>query len=288
MPDRIMKNPFRFHFKCEVKLSELLKIEAQPKLHRICVCESILSFIICAKYIPCCCTPSDTFGTYIIPFRINIPFQHRAINFLWFAYIYKLFQIAEKNKGESSSNNPAAGGGTGAGVAGNLKPILSSAAAKRAQFLSSRGTETLTSVERERPRPPLVRAMSAPIRPLDDSMKQLQNKRKARRRKNFRDRDDILELDEDELNDSSNNKNNKNRKPPPPRTRSALGCDIETLVSLLSSGGSDSEKEESSPNKNELLKVRTPMLRKTGERTGWICGVFLINEIQFHSFISRE
>lgn len=239
-----------------------------------------------AKYIPipCYCMPSDTFGTYITPFRISIPFQHRAINFLWFAYIYKLFQTSEQNKGESSSCSPTAG----AEVGGSLKPILSSAAAKRAQFQSSRGTETLTSVERERPRPPLVRAMSAPIRPLDDSMKQLQNKRKSRRRKNFRDRDDILELDEDELNDSSNNKNNKNRKPPPPRTRSALGCDIETLVSLLSSGGSDSEKEESSPNKNELPKVRTPMLRKTGERPGWICGVLLINEILFHSFISRE
>ena len=56
------------------------------------------------------------------------------------------------------------------------------------------------------------------------------------------------------------------------RSRSVLGCDqigIETLVSLLSSGGSDSEKEEpqqvpSPTAKPEISRNRSNMLRKTG------------------------
>lgn len=58
------------------------------------------------------------------------------------------------------------------------------------------------------------------------------------------------------------------------RSRSVLGCDqvgIETLVSMLSSGGSDSEKEEvqqaTTPPapKPETSRARMSMLRKTGK-----------------------
>lgn len=56
------------------------------------------------------------------------------------------------------------------------------------------------------------------------------------------------------------------------RSRSVLGCDqigIETLVSMLSSGGSDSEKEEQQTvqaptQKTEAPRVKANMLRKTG------------------------
>lgn len=57
------------------------------------------------------------------------------------------------------------------------------------------------------------------------------------------------------------------------RSRSVLGCDqvgIETLVSMLSSGGSDSEKEEAQQAqtpptpKPETSKTRSNMLRKSG------------------------
>lgn len=54
---------------------------------------------------------------------------------------------------------------------------------------------------------------------------------------------------------------------PPSRSRSVLGCDhqgIETLVSMLSSGGSDSEKEEPQLQKQDVPKSRPQMLRKTG------------------------
>lgn len=53
----------------------------------------------------------------------------------------------------------------------------------------------------------------------------------------------------------------------PSRSRSVLGCDhqgIETLVSMLSSGGSDSEKEEPQLQKPEIPKIRSQNLRKTG------------------------
>lgn len=58
------------------------------------------------------------------------------------------------------------------------------------------------------------------------------------------------------------------------RSKSVLGCDqigIETLVSMLSSGGSDSEKEEPQPAQATAVKAEVPrarpnMLRKTGEK----------------------
>lgn len=67
------------------------------------------------------------------------------------------------------------------------------------------------------------------------------------------------------------------KKQPPMRSRSILGCDhvgIETLVSMLNSGESDSEKEEvpqqPQPPQVTLVKsevtsrIRGNMLRKTG------------------------
>lgn len=68
----------------------------------------------------------------------------------------------------------------------------------------------------------------------------------------------------------------KPKKAPPMRSRSVLGCDqigVETLVSMLNSGESDSEKEDSHhtpqpvPVKIEPppQRVRANMLRKTGK-----------------------
>lgn len=109
-------------------------------------------------------------------------------------------------------------------------------------------------------------------------------------------RDEINECDEDDFDEETLNKlnatNNNNGKNTfaaavagQQRSRSVLGgpCDIETLVSLLSSGGSDSEKEDTVPtdgvdssnpsstinynniNFNSVLKSRAPMLKKAGK-----------------------
>lgn len=70
----------------------------------------------------------------------------------------------------------------------------------------------------------------------------------------------------------------KSKKAPPMRSRSVLGCDqmgIETLVSMINSGESDSEKEDGQSAqqqqppppmiKNEPpQRIRANMLRKTG------------------------
>jgi hypothetical protein len=67
----------------------------------------------------------------------------------------------------------------------------------------------------------------------------------------------------------------KPKKAPPMRSRSVLGCDqigVETLVSMLNSGESDSEKEDGQAPQAPPAKVEPPpprvratMLRKTGE-----------------------
>lgn len=161
---------------------------------------------------------------------------------------------------------------------------------KTSTAITKRSTSTTSELQPQsqpmtqtiRSRPPLVRAMSAPIRPLDDSSKILQGRKKLRRKKvTARERDDFLdnhrqssppltefsedrnnngdilyEDDEDDtfLNVSSDENKMKMRptKKGMPRARSALGCDIVTLVSLLSSGGSDSEKEETN-NKTDTI-----------------------------------
>lgn len=138
--------------------------------------------------------------------------------------------------------------------------------------------------------------MSAPIRPIDTDSKFLQSKKKIRKKKVLRERDEINECDEDDFDEETLNKlnatNNNNGKNTfaaavagHQRSRSVLGgpCDIETLVSLLSSGGSDSEKEDTAPtdgvdsnttsstinynniNFNSVLKSRAPMLKKAGK-----------------------
>jgi hypothetical protein len=79
------------------------------------------------------------------------------------------------------------------------------------------------------------------------------------------------------------------------RSRSVLGCDqvgIETLVSMLSSGGSDSEKEESQQVQPPIIKPEVPRARNVLRKTGrWVdeCLLIYFNSIinSFLSVISR-
>uniref|UniRef100_A0A182X3Q6 Uncharacterized protein n=1 Tax=Anopheles quadriannulatus TaxID=34691 RepID=A0A182X3Q6_ANOQN len=148
----------------------------------------------------------------------------------------------------AGASNANAGTGTFTGSGGRS----SSLAQRRAQFQANRQN----SEAHDRRHPPLVRAMSAPIRPADtDASKFLQGKKKPRRRKVLREKDEYNICEEDEFSDEGGagtaqpTTGPNGRQVPgcilPMRSRSVLGgqCDIETLVSLLSSGGSDSEKE---------------------------------------------
>uniref|UniRef100_A0A182XYW7 Uncharacterized protein n=1 Tax=Anopheles stephensi TaxID=30069 RepID=A0A182XYW7_ANOST len=205
----------------------------------------------------------------------------------------------------AGTSHPAANTGNGPGASGRT----SSLAQRRAQFQANRQN----SEAHDRRHPPLVRAMSAPIRPADtDACKLLQGKKKPRRRKVLREKDEYNICEEDEFSDDGCGKlagpgaggtqtmGSNGRQVPacilPMRSRSVLGgpCDIETLVSLLSSGGSDSEKEQDStqassastgqqsptgavaPQPNafhrgqpfssaHLAKGRAPMLKKAGK-----------------------
>uniref|UniRef100_A0A182QFQ2 Uncharacterized protein n=1 Tax=Anopheles farauti TaxID=69004 RepID=A0A182QFQ2_9DIPT len=217
--------------------------------------------------------------------------------------------------GNGSSNvNQSGGGGTtstsaGIGSNGAAGGRTSSLAQRRTQFQANRQN----SEAHDRRHPPLVRALSAPIRPADtEPSKFLQGKKKPRRRKVLREKDEHNICEEDEYSDDGGSKmaaplgapgsqtmGPAGRPMPaacilPMRSRSVLGgpCDIETLVSLLSSGGSDSEKEQDStqappgqqsPTGNgvtssssvaafraqfssaHLAKGRAPMLKKTGK-----------------------
>ncbi|XP_037818852.1 GATA zinc finger domain-containing protein 11 [Lucilia sericata] len=124
-------------------------------------------------------------------------------------------------------------------------------------------------------RPPLVRAMSAPVRSFDETTAKssatfLASKRKSRRRKlNSRniscDKGSTDVLSAKDLNFEG--KPSINRKV---LTRSkSVAPDVITLVSLISSEGSDSEKEESSITPTNSHKGsptrRPPSLRKTGK-----------------------
>lgn len=172
------------------------------------------------------------------------------------------------------------------------------AAERRAQFQSNK-TATVTN-ERK-----LVRAMSAPIRTIsdDNSAKALQNKRRIMRRKKNcgRDRtaaDDELRAqlffegdEDDEISVKGKSTTVKNCNGigigQQNRSRTILtGCDVVTLVSLLSSGGSDSEREDASTaTKNGDVIVATagssggkaPMLSKTG-KSGIIHKRFIFGE----------
>uniref|UniRef100_A0A182KEG3 Uncharacterized protein n=1 Tax=Anopheles christyi TaxID=43041 RepID=A0A182KEG3_9DIPT len=158
----------------------------------------------------------------------------------------------------TGASNAIANTGPGSGSSGRT----SSLALRRAQFQANRQN----SEAHDRRHPPLVRAMSAPIRPADtDASKFLQGKKKPRRRKVLREKDEYNICEEDEFSDEGVGNRigppgggtggtqpaGSNGRPVPAcilpmRSRSVLGgpCDIETLVSLLSSGGSDSEKEQ--------------------------------------------
>lgn len=121
-------------------------------------------------------------------------------------------------------------------------------------------------------RPPLVRAMSAPVRSrsLDENAKGVFafQKRKLRRRKPITRNASVCEKNDDDVLFDLNGVNGK--KPPISRTRSTLAVDVITLVSLVSSEGSDSEKEDSPPETGQRNIERSrstgaPTLRKTGK-----------------------
>lgn len=113
-------------------------------------------------------------------------------------------------------------------------------------------------------RPPLVRAMSAPVRSLDETSKGsfLASKRKSRRRKlNTRN------ISADKGSPDVLATKDLNRKV---LTRSkSVAPDVITLVSLISSEGSDSEKDDNNqtPTTSHAGSPtrRAPSLRKTGK-----------------------
>uniref|UniRef100_A0A182NHV0 Uncharacterized protein n=1 Tax=Anopheles dirus TaxID=7168 RepID=A0A182NHV0_9DIPT len=209
------------------------------------------------------------------------------------------------NQSTNASVSTSATGNTG--YNGSSGRTSSLAQQRRAQFQANRQN----SEAHDRRHPPLVRALSAPIRPADsEASKFLQGKKKPRRRKVLRERDEYNICEEDEYSDDGGSRMAVPGAPGsqptgaaagrpmpaacilPLRSRSVLGgpCDIETLVSLLSSGGSDSEKEQdttqASPGQQSptatgvassaatfraqfssahLAKGRAPMLKKTGK-----------------------
>lgn len=100
-----------------------------------------------------------------------------------------------------------------------------------------------------------------------------------------RDKEDLDESP-DELPDSPEPRKSISQPMPPKapskakalatRSRSVLGCDqvgIETLVSMLSSGGSDSEKEEPQQVQPPAPKPDVPRTRNVLRKTGrWVDG----------------
>ncbi|KAH8358041.1 hypothetical protein KR084_000519 [Drosophila pseudotakahashii] len=138
-------------------------------------------------------------------------------------------------------------------------------------------------------RPPLVRAMSAPVRGLDESSKAViaaskRSQQKLRRRKIFsRTPSSSVAVPLDVIGgdtNSSSSSNSSASKKALNRSRSVVAPDVITLVSLLSSEGSDSEREDnnssvtvSSPpagggaekHQPGVAQRRAPLLRKTGK-----------------------
>ncbi|EDW10385.2 uncharacterized protein Dmoj_GI18562 [Drosophila mojavensis] len=135
-------------------------------------------------------------------------------------------------------------------------------------------------------RPPLVRAMSAPVR-LDENSKSVlaasskrSQQQKLRRRKVFSRATSSVAVAVPPDSSSSLLSSNAggSTKKSLSRARSVIAPDVITLVSLLSSEGSDSEREENSsavtPTGGEKLSTstsqrspqrRAPLLRKTGK-----------------------
>ncbi|XP_017069522.1 uncharacterized protein LOC108106789 isoform X2 [Drosophila eugracilis] len=139
-------------------------------------------------------------------------------------------------------------------------------------------------------RPPLVRAMSAPVRGLDESSKGViaaskRSQQKLRRRKIFTRTPSSsvaggVSVPLDVIGDttSSGSAAGNGTKKTLNRARSVVAPDVITLVSLLSSEGSDSEREDNSsvavtsppaggPEKQQpgATQRRAPLLRKTGK-----------------------
>ncbi|XP_026835653.1 uncharacterized protein LOC6546979 isoform X2 [Drosophila erecta] len=133
-------------------------------------------------------------------------------------------------------------------------------------------------------RPPLVRAMSAPVRGLDESSKGViaaskRSQQKLRRRKIFtRTPSSAVPLDVIGDTTTSTSVAGSATKKALNRARSVVAPDVITLVSLLSSEGSDSEREDnssvtvSSPptggsekQQSGATQRRAPLLRKTGK-----------------------
>lgn len=137
----------------------------------------------------------------------------------------------------------------------HAKETSISTADRRAAFQTSKAILSVSGTRR----PPLVRAMSAPIRPSSEEARVSTNKRRPiRRRRIGRDRsidgfnedaliletaDEESELLKDNLETPKGRSNGTRRITA--RSKSVMGgCDVVTLVSMLSSSGSDSEKEE--------------------------------------------
>lgn len=127
-------------------------------------------------------------------------------------------------------------------------------------------------------RPPLVRAMSAPVR-MDESSKSAlaaaskRSQQKQRRRKIFTRATSSVAVPPDNSPMLSTDASGSGKKALS-RTRSVIAQDVITLVSLLSSEGSDSEREENSSASSEKQppaalqrspQRRAPLLRKTGK-----------------------
>lgn len=161
-------------------------------------------------------------------------------------------------------------------------PVKPAAQQRRGDFKASR--DTPGSVEQRRP--PLIRVMSAPpTRSFDDSKTQAQNRNKKvvrRRRINPKERDDLprtinysrdFDEDDDLLNTDKSKKPTKAKSLTRARSATRFGCDIVTLVSLLSSGESDSDNGPGENNNSAPIKVPDKLnsakshqfLRKTGK-----------------------
>ncbi|XP_032586245.1 AF4/FMR2 family member lilli [Drosophila mojavensis] len=169
---------------------------------------------------------------------------------------------------------------TGAGAAAGA---AAGATAATGATTTEQSVSSALTVQR---RPPLVRAMSAPVR-LDENSKSVlaasskrSQQQKLRRRKVFSRATSSVAVAVPPDSSSSLLSSNAggSTKKSLSRARSVIAPDVITLVSLLSSEGSDSEREENSsavtPTGGEKLSTstsqrspqrRAPLLRKTGK-----------------------
>ncbi|XP_023020126.2 uncharacterized protein [Leptinotarsa decemlineata] len=139
-----------------------------------------------------------------------------------------------------------------------IRPV--SAASKREKF-QKRISSAFTSTIRETPKPrrPLVRSSSAPCKPdLGKSKLNLpKNKFKPSRR--------LIQakqasIDNDEVGE--NNEKNPKSKKELNRTTAVNGCDVVTMVSLVSPAGSDCEEVLENINEKGVQKKETPRVQE--------------------------